>query len=145
MDGRAEGAPQLRRETGVSHAGILAVEAEESEERICQDGWEYPAVVLEEFGGQKVPEAYLHDERVLPHQILGNLEGIFPRAIAGEEELEEPENRDALEERGRSIGQVQRKRLAAKAEDLKKVDPEIVAVYKAKHACKRTSNFRSCA
>ena len=92
-----------------------------------------------------MPEAYLHDERVLPHQILGNLEGIFPRAIAGEEELEEPENRDALEERGRSIGQVQRKRLAAKAEDLKKVDPEIVAVHKKEHACKKTSNFSSCA
>ena len=104
--GRAEGAPQLRRETGVNHAGILAVEAEQSEERICQDGWEYPAVVLEEFGRQNVPEAHLHDERVLPHQILGNLEGIFPRAIAGEEELEEPERRDALEERGRSIGQL---------------------------------------
>ena len=98
--------PQLRRETGVNHAGVLAVEAEQSEERICQDGWAYPAVVLEEFGGQKVPEAHLHDERVLPHQVLGNLEAIFPRAIAGEEELEEPERLDALEERGRSIGQL---------------------------------------
>ena len=104
--GRAEGAPQFRRETGVNHAGVLAVEAEQSEERICQDGWAYPAVVLEEFGGQKVPEAHLHDERVLPHQILGNLEAIFPRAIAGEEELEEPERLDALEERGCSIGQL---------------------------------------
>ena len=63
-------------------------------------------MVLEEFGGQNVPEAHLHDERVLPHQILGNLEAIFPRAIAGEEELEEPERLDALEERGRSIGQL---------------------------------------
>ena len=55
-----------------------------------------------------MPEAHLHDERVLPHQILGNLEAIFPRAIAGEEELEEPERLDALEERGRSIGQLPR-------------------------------------
>ena len=62
----------------------------------------------EEFGGQKVPEAHLHDERVLPHQVLGNLEATFPRAIAGEEELEEPERPDALEERGRSIGQLPR-------------------------------------
>ena len=53
-----------------------------------------------------MPEAHLHDERVLPHQILGNLDAIFPRAIAGEEELEEPERLDALEERGRSIGQL---------------------------------------
>ena len=103
--GRAEGAPQLRRETGVNHAGVLAVEAEQSEERICQDGWAYPSVVLSEFGGQIVPEAHLHDERVLPHQVLGNLEATFPRAIAGEEEPEEPEHADALEERGRSIGQ----------------------------------------
>ena len=150
MDGRAEGAPQLRRETGVSHSGVLAVESEHLADKVCQDGWAYPAVVLEEFGGQKVPEAHLHDERVLPHQILGNLEATFPRAIAGEEELEEPEHPDALEERGRAIGQVQRRRppstgaLAAKAENLKKaetkvaageeVDPEIVAVYKKEHA-----------
>ena len=101
-------------------------------------------MILEEFGGQKVPEAHLHDERVLPHQILGNLEATFPRAIAGKEELEEPEHPDALEERGRAIGQVQRRRLATKAEDLKKaetkvaadeeVDPETVAIYKAGHA-----------
>ena len=103
--GRAEGAPQLRRETGVNHAGVLAVEAEQSEERICQDGWAYPSVVLSEFGGQSVPEAHLHDERVLPHQVLGNLEATFLRGIAGEEEPEEPEHADALEERGRSIGQ----------------------------------------
>ena len=82
------------------------MDTEQLEEKVCQDGWAYPAVVLEEFGGQKVPEAHLHDERVLPHQVLGNLEAIFPRAIAGEEELEEPERADALEERGRSIGQL---------------------------------------
>ena len=40
--GRAEGAPQLRRETGVNNAGILAIEAERSEDTICQDGWAYP-------------------------------------------------------------------------------------------------------
>ena len=150
VGGRAEGAPQLRRETGVSHSGVLAVESEHLADKVCQDGWAYPAVVLEEFGGQKVPEAHLHDERVLPHQILVNLEATFPRAIAGKEELEEPEHPDALEERGRAIGQVQRRRppstgaLAAKAENLKKaetkvaagveVDPEIVAVYKKEHA-----------
>ena len=64
-------------------------------------------MVVEEFGGQKVPEAHLHDERVLRHQVLGNLEAIFPRAIAGEEEHAEPQARDMLEARRRSIGHKQ--------------------------------------
>ena len=106
--GRAEGAPQLRRETGVTHAGLLAIEAERSEDTICQDGWDYCAVELAEFGGQRVLEAHLHNGQVLPHQVLGDLEATFPRAIAGEEEPEEPEARDKLEERGRSIGQRRR-------------------------------------
>ena len=106
--GRTEGALQLRREAGVNHAGILAIEAEKSVDTICQDGWAYPAVELAESGGQRVPEAHLHDERVLPHQVLGDLEAMFPRAIAGEEEPEEPEARDKLEERRRSIGQKRR-------------------------------------
>ena len=106
--GRAEGARQLRREAGVNHAGVLAVEVEESADTVCQDGWAYPAVELEESGGQKVPEARLHDERILPHQIRGDLEAMFPMAIAGEEEHEEPPARDSLEERGRSIGQRRR-------------------------------------
>ena len=35
--GRAEGALQLRREAGVNHAGVLAVEVEESADTVCQD------------------------------------------------------------------------------------------------------------
>ena len=98
-DGRAEGAPQLRREAGVSRAGVLAVEVAAGLETdvICQDGWAYRAVEIPDCGGQRVPEAYLHDERVLPHQVLGDLEAIFPRAIAGKEELEEREALDGLE------------------------------------------------
>ena len=46
-----------------------------------------------------MPEVRLHDEQVLPHQIRGDLEPMFPRAIAGEEEHEEPQARDLLEER----------------------------------------------
>ena len=55
-----------------------------------------------------MPEAHLHDERVLPHQVLGDLEAMFPREIAGKEEPEEPEAKDKLEERGRSFGQRRR-------------------------------------
>ena len=51
-----------------------------------------------------MPEVHLHDDRVLLHQILGDLEAMFPRAIAGEEEPEEPEAKDRIEERGRAIG-----------------------------------------
>ena len=69
----------------------------------------YPAIELADGGGQKVPEAYLHDERVLPHQILGDLEAMAPKPIAGEEEPEEPEATDELEERGRAIGQSKRR------------------------------------
>ena len=55
-----------------------------------------------------MPEASLHDGRVLPHQVLGDLEAMFPRAIAGEEEPEEPEAKDKLEERGLRIWQRRR-------------------------------------
>ena len=74
-DGRAEGAPQVMREAGVSHAGVLAVEVAAGSETdvICQDGWAYRAVEILDCGRQRVPEAYLHDERVLPHQVLGDL------------------------------------------------------------------------
>ena len=91
----------------MNHAGVLAVEAEAAD-TICQDGWAYPAVELAESGGQRVPEGRLHDEQVLPHQIRGDREAMFPRAIAGEEEHEEPQARDVLEEWGRSIGQRRR-------------------------------------
>ena len=87
--GRADGAPQLRREAGVSHAGILAIEAARSADTICQEGWAYAAVELVESGGQKLPEASVHNKQVFRHQILGDLEAMFPRAIAGKEP-EEP-------------------------------------------------------
>ena len=75
---------------------------------ICQDGWAYRAVEIPDCGGQRVPEAYLHDERVLPHQVLGDLEAIFPRAIAGKEELEEREVLGRLENRSRVVGELPR-------------------------------------
>ena len=53
-------------------------------------------------------EAHLHDERVLLHQVVGDREAMFPRAIVAEEEPEELEAKDEQEERGRSIGQRRR-------------------------------------
>ena len=55
-----------------------------------------------------MPEAHLHDERVLPRQILGDLEAMFSKAIAGEEEPDELDAIDELEERSRAMWQSRR-------------------------------------
>ena len=52
----------------------------------------------------KVPEAWLHDARVLPHCVRGSLEATFPRAVAGEELSEVQELPDELETRGVKLG-----------------------------------------
>ena len=58
-----------------------------------RDGHTYPAVEWEADEGvfELVPEAHLHDERILPHMVQGDYEALFPRAIAAEalEETEE--------------------------------------------------------
>ena len=71
-----------------------AVEAEWSADIICKEGWVYPAIELADRGGQKVPEAYLHDERVLRHRLKGDLAKMFPRALPAEEAIEEDEGED---------------------------------------------------
>ena len=77
-DGRAKGAPLLRREAGVSHTGVLACEMvyEPIGDTIGQDGYTYPATRLagplgDPGGGELVAEAYLHDTTCLPHCIRG--------------------------------------------------------------------------
>ena len=42
-------------------------------------GYAYPSTVVD---GEAVPEAYLHDERVLPHLLKGHLQNV-PWGIAG--------------------------------------------------------------
>ena len=59
--------------------------------------YSYPAVLFE---GEWVPEAYLHDTRVLPHQVQGGLEQLFPRAIPCEELQETLQPEDWLEHKG---------------------------------------------
>ena len=101
--GRAEGAPQLRRELDTRNQGILACEAVYSvESPVEHEGRQYPGVWHED---RYVAEAYLHPEGVLPHCIKGNLDDLFPRAVAGEECKECKEPIDVLEERGRKIGE----------------------------------------
>ena len=111
-EGRAKGAPLLRRDAGVSHTGILACDMvyETEGDTIEQDGRRYPATRMEgplgDFAeGELVAEAYLHDARCLPHCIKGDLGDLFPRARACRELEEVKEPVDDLEVHGRRIGQ----------------------------------------
>ncbi len=106
--GRAAEAPALRRDGGQKHEGILACDAlyEVAGETVEQEGYTYPAVVLEmsDGGVEKVAEAYLHDTRRLPHEIAGDLSLLFPKARAAPALEEVVERADALEARGVAIG-----------------------------------------
>ncbi len=110
--GRAVEAPELRRDLGQGHEGVLACEMvyELDGDSIVQEGYVYPAAMVEVAEGcfERVAEAYLHDARRLPHEIRGDLGRLFPRAHAAPalEELEEAE--DALETRGCLIGKQER-------------------------------------
>ena len=44
-----------------------------------------------------VADAYIHDDTVLPHQVPGDINLLFPRAEAAPEFPEVPELRDTLE------------------------------------------------
>ena len=73
MDGRAEGAPELRR--AGKEGQLLAVQLHEiTGATVHPDGYAYPSTVVD---GEAVPEAYLHDERVLPHLLKGDLSKMF--------------------------------------------------------------------
>ncbi len=92
--GRAAGAPQLRK---AGEAGsILAVDMLYSVDgmRVEHEGYVYPGV---DFEGEPVADGYLHDERMLPHQIPGDIAALFPRIVAAEAKEEESEEEDWLE------------------------------------------------
>ena len=92
--GRAESAPSLKR-TGVDERLFTAETVYTVEGRSAeQDGHTYPAA---EYEGEWLPEAYLHDERWLPHQLVGDLAALFPHAVAPEELEEVAEAEDWLE------------------------------------------------
>ena len=101
--GRAVEAPELRRTGLEGSKGLLACEMvyEVKGDTIEQDGFVYPAAVVD---GERVPEAYLHDERQLPHLVEGNLAELFPRAVAAPALLEQEELEDPLEARGAALG-----------------------------------------
>ncbi len=103
--GRAEGAPQLRRELDTRNREILACDmAYEVERPIEHNGRVYPGAWAD---GELVADAYLHPAEMLPHHIAGDLDDLFPRAVAAPELEETPEDGDDLEERGQKIGRQQ--------------------------------------
>ena len=95
--GRSDEAPQMRREVGTKEE-ILACDMIRpiEDEGFERDGYVYPTV---EWEGERLPEAFPHDPRVLPHQVKGGLERLFPRVVACEERAELPEPSDWLETR----------------------------------------------
>ena len=98
-DGRAEGAPELRR--AGKERQLLTVQLHEVEGAVVQrDGYTYPSTMVD---GEAVPEAYIHDERVLPHLLRGDLSRMFPRALPAEEPSEEAEGEDWLEARAAKL------------------------------------------
>ena len=67
---------------------------------VLRDGYVYPSTVED---GEVIPEAYLHDERVLPHRLKGDLAKMFPPALPAEEAVEEDEGEDWLEARAAKL------------------------------------------
>ena len=99
-DGRAGSAPKLRQEEwGGRNGSILACEMIYTVEgpTIVEQGYTYPAVKED---GVWIADAYLHDPTVLPHQVPGDLNLLFPKAVAAEEFPEMPENPDLMEQLG---------------------------------------------
>ena len=100
-DGRAAAAPQLR-EAGGSPARDALLACGDAKDMIystqgptiSQEGYVYPATTVD---GILVAEAYLHDDSVLPHQVPGNIDLLFPKAVAAPEFPEIPELQDPLE------------------------------------------------
>ena len=97
--GRAETAPKLRDAEAGPTKELLATEEEEY--FIDHEGRQFPAV---EHEGEFVVEAYAHQHDTLPH-LHANLEALFPKAVAEQEE-EETEDVEpcTFEKRGERLG-----------------------------------------
>ena len=95
-DGRAAGAPELRRNG--EERRLLAVDGpqEVSGKKALRDGYTYPGVVED---GELIPDAYLHDEGVLPHMLGGDVARMFPRASPEQKKDKEKDPEDWLEAR----------------------------------------------
>ncbi len=75
----------LRRDAEVSGSILVADLVHEIHcDSVQQDGYVYLAETYEGPDGERilVADAYLHDPRILPHLIPGEIETLFPRAVA---------------------------------------------------------------
>ena len=101
-EGRAEGAPQLRSSTGEKQESVLVCDLVQDggdEATTMVGGYAYPTECIEPEG-IIVPNAHWHDLKCLPHCIGGNLDLVFPKAVAAPAMEEAPELADELEQRG---------------------------------------------
>jgi len=96
--GRAATAPKLRNEGAGPTQELLAAD---NEYFIQHEEKTFPAV---EYEGEFVVEAYAHTHNILPH-LHRELESLFPRAVAKEEEKEgEDSSPCGFEVRGEALG-----------------------------------------
>ena len=96
-EGRAATAPKLRDEGAGPTQELLAVD----EYFMQHENKTFPAV---EYEGEFVVEAYAHTHDLLPH-LHEELENLFPRAVAKEEETEDEDATPCgFEVRGEAIG-----------------------------------------
>ncbi len=119
--GRPEGAPELRRGVGTQAGALLGLldaqmaRGTRADERLLaagvedggdevvtsKDGHVFPATRCDELGGQLVAEARSYHQSVLPHQLSGDLDAYFPRAVAVDDAGDEdPLVDESLERRG---------------------------------------------
>ena len=102
--GRADSAPKLRPQQGEKQS-ILAVDLVDGVDgdSVERDGFLYPKVLFTHSDGlvDTLPDAYWHDKRVLPHQVEGEIERVFPRILVADAIDEESDEEDWLEQRER--------------------------------------------
>ena len=84
-----------------------------------QDGRKHPVMKYED---DWLPEAYLPDKNLLPHQVKGDLGALFPHAVAPEELEEVPQELDWLQDRGTRERQAEAQKKAAQIRDHNRVD-----------------------
>ncbi len=82
---------------------LLAAGVEDGGDEVVtsKDGHVFPATRCDELGGQLVAEARSYHQSVLPHQLSGDLDAYFPRAVAVDDAGDEdPLVDESLERRG---------------------------------------------
>ena len=109
-EGRAAGAPLLRRGAGTSKGESLCSMSSPGRGTLNWDGRQFPIATLD---GDVLPDAYVHQDGLLPH-LHENLEDVFPRAKACEGAGDEDPPEDlSLEDFGTQLGKAPEQKKAA--------------------------------